>query len=114
MWRCPPLPCHSDIRSGAATPFVTLCHVTWCSGEEAVDRDRDATSRDTKRSELVAGRQDYDLAVPLRRRLAMNLEDAISQVHDPVLGDRGTRIKQRFLPPIEGQRGLGDLDHQNG
>src|ERR1700722_14711939 len=57
------------------------------------------------------------VTVDLRRvgdRGAANLQLAIDEVDDPVVGDAGTGVEAGLWPAVVGQRGVAHLDNQDG
>jgi hypothetical protein len=46
--------------------------------------------------------------------VTVDLERVIDEIHDPVVGHAGARIEARLVPPVEGEAGIGDLDHEEG
>ena len=44
----------------------------------------------------------------------MDLEPAIDQVEDPVVGEAGTRVERRLVAAVVRERGLGHLDDEDG
>src|SRR5262245_25537734 len=50
----------------------------------------------------------------IQPRLAVDLKYLVHQIHDPVIGDAGTRVEAPLVAAVEEQARLGDLDQESG
>src|SRR6266542_2421270 len=85
--------------------------------EEIADGDLDG--REGKRRHELGWRENRDVAVSpsidrrdVRCRIAVDLEHAIDEIHDPVLCKPGSRIEAALALSVEGHARFRDLDGQ--
>src|SRR5207245_11060406 len=46
--------------------------------------------------------------------IAEHFEDALDEIHDPVVGDAGPGVKAALVVPVQSQARVADLDEQHG
>ncbi len=84
-------------------------------------RDENPRGRGGERRNGSARIEDLALPVSPAERcegrdhgVTVDLERLIDEVHDPVVGHATARVEARLVLPVEGEDGIGDLDHEDG
>lgn len=88
-------------------------------GQEIGDGDGDV--RTCERHDRAVSSEDFDIAVSpaelarrIRNRLSIHFDDAIHEIHDPVVEHAGPGIQAALVAPVEHQARFRHFDEERG